>query len=209
MEKRHLIMIARLNANISFEKLAKLCNMSTSNLYNIETGKAKKPKLDTLFTLSIPLNLDFKELATAYGYNFTEFTYTLTIARLNAGLSIKALAINCNMDFYHLCHILNAKRKPGLAIVYVLAKHLNLDFRNLAHLTGYDFSDLAYQCLTARLDRNLTLDEFASLLGISKSVLVRIEYSQVKKPTLKTLIALSAFSTLTFEDLEQLCGYKS
>ena len=201
-----MIMQARLDSNLSMEKLASLCFMSCSNLYNIETGQTKKPKIETLFGLSQVLNLDLKKLAAAYNYKFTELSYKLVIARLEANLCVKELAILCQINFYDLVGILNGNLKPRLKTLYTLSKALNLDFKELMILAGYPFSELAYHVITARLESNLSLAEFSVLSGISQTQLYRIENSKVQKPKQKTLLALANHTPLSLEDLKQLCA---
>ena len=66
---QNLILDAIENKNISQRELAKLTGISRSTLNDIVNGKIKKIKLDDLYQISIPLELNLENLLEACGFN--------------------------------------------------------------------------------------------------------------------------------------------
>ena len=68
-ELKNLIESARVEKGISQRELAKLTGISRSTLNDIVNGKIKKIKLDDLYQISIPLELNLEDLLDACGFN--------------------------------------------------------------------------------------------------------------------------------------------
>ena len=66
---QNLILDAIENKKISQRELAKLTGISRSTLNDIVNGKIKKIKLDDLYQISIPLELNLENLLEACGFN--------------------------------------------------------------------------------------------------------------------------------------------
>ena len=64
-----LVKEARTNKNMSARELAKLCDISHTEINNIEKGKRVKPALLILKGFEKYLDLDFKEIAKLVGYS--------------------------------------------------------------------------------------------------------------------------------------------
>ena len=64
-----LVKEARMNKNMSARELAKLCDISHTEINNIEKGKRVKPALLILKGFEKYLDLDFKEIAKLVGYS--------------------------------------------------------------------------------------------------------------------------------------------
>lgn len=70
-----LIKNAREEKGYSARELAKLCDISHTEISNIESGKRVKPAILTLKAFEKYLDLDFKELAKAVGYSDETIEY--------------------------------------------------------------------------------------------------------------------------------------
>ncbi len=66
---QNLILAAIERKKISQRELAKLTGISRSTLNDIVNGKIKKIKLDDLYQISIPLELNLEDLLDACGFN--------------------------------------------------------------------------------------------------------------------------------------------
>ena len=66
---QNLILNAIERKKISQRELAKLTGISRSTLNDIVNGKIKKIKLDDLYQISIPLELNLEDLLDACGFN--------------------------------------------------------------------------------------------------------------------------------------------
>lgn len=66
---QNLILNAIERKHISQRELAKITGISRSTLNDILNGKIKKIKLDDLYHISLPLELDLENLLEACGYN--------------------------------------------------------------------------------------------------------------------------------------------
>lgn len=66
---QNLILAAIERKHISQRELAKLTGISRSTLNDIVNGKIKKIKLDDLYQISIPLELNLEDLLEACGFN--------------------------------------------------------------------------------------------------------------------------------------------
>ena len=66
---RNLILEAIERKRISQRELAKLTGISRSTLNDIVNGKIKKIKIDDLYHISIPLELNLEDLLDACGFN--------------------------------------------------------------------------------------------------------------------------------------------
>ena len=66
---RNLILEAIERKRISQRELAKLTGISRSTLNDIVNGKIKKIKIDDLYQISIPLELNLEDLLDACGFN--------------------------------------------------------------------------------------------------------------------------------------------
>ena len=64
-----LVKEARINKGYSARELAKLCDISHTEINNIEKGERVRPAVLTLKAFEKYLDLDFKELATLVGYS--------------------------------------------------------------------------------------------------------------------------------------------
>ena len=64
-----LVKEARINKNMSARELAKLCDISHTEINNIEKGKRVKPALLILKGFEKYLDLDFKKIAKLVGYS--------------------------------------------------------------------------------------------------------------------------------------------
>ncbi len=63
-----LIKNVRIQENLSIINLADITGLTRCQLWNIETGKTKKPYLNTLLMLASALDLDPEELKRKFGY---------------------------------------------------------------------------------------------------------------------------------------------
>lgn len=63
-----IIKNARIEHNLSTSDLAKLCNVSYTEINNIESGKRVKPSIFILKSFEIYLGLNFRKLARLVGY---------------------------------------------------------------------------------------------------------------------------------------------
>ena len=64
-----LVKEARISKGYSARELAKLCDISHTEINNIEKGERVRPAILTLKAFEKYLDLDFKELATLVGYS--------------------------------------------------------------------------------------------------------------------------------------------
>ena len=70
-----LVKEARINKGYSARELAKLCDISHTEINNIEKGERVRPAVLTLKAFEKYLDLDFKELATLVGYSKDTIEY--------------------------------------------------------------------------------------------------------------------------------------
>ena len=71
-----LVKEARINKGYSARELAKLCDISHTEINNIEKGERVRPAILTLKAFEKYLDLDFKELATLVGYSKDTIEYS-------------------------------------------------------------------------------------------------------------------------------------
>ena len=137
-----IIKTARINAGLSQLALADLCDLSISQIKNIERGIAKSPHLSTLKKLANVLNLDLKKLNYSYNSsndvsekNLSTIIYT---ARINAGLSQSELANLCDLSKLQISNIERGRAKrPYLFTLETLSRVLNLNLQELKQICGY------------------------------------------------------------------------
>jgi len=67
-EVGELVRKARIEHNLSARELARLCNVSHTEINNIENGKRIRPSLFTLKSFEKYLGLNFRNLAKISGY---------------------------------------------------------------------------------------------------------------------------------------------
>lgn len=70
-----LVKEARISKGYSARELAKLCDISHTEINNIEKGERVRPAILTLKAFEKYLDLDFKELATLVGYSKDTIEY--------------------------------------------------------------------------------------------------------------------------------------
>ena len=71
-----IIKDARIKKGYSARELAKLCDISHTEINNIEKGERVRPAILTLKVFEKYLDLDFKELATLVGYSKDTIEYS-------------------------------------------------------------------------------------------------------------------------------------
>ncbi len=71
-----IIKDARIKKGYSARELAKLCDISHTEINNIEKGERVRPAILTLKAFEKYLDLDFKELATLVGYSKDTIEYS-------------------------------------------------------------------------------------------------------------------------------------
>ena len=129
-----IIKQAREIQGITCEKLSEISEISKSQTYSIESGKTKKPKLDTIIKLIQVQKIDSKRVISKYN----EINYDLPVgqiirqAREMQGLTCKKLSEISEVSTAQIYSIESGKtKKPNLDTIIRLTQALNLDVEKL------------------------------------------------------------------------------
>lgn len=131
-------------------------------------------------------------------------------ARIEKGLSQKALASLCGTTLQNYKKIEDNIVVPRDTTVAKLAKYLDLELTDLLRKANYihdDMNELSVLIITARLCKGLSKKDLAKQADLTAGELAEIETSKVATPYLKTLEKLSNCLDLDITILQKAAGY--
>jgi transcriptional regulator with XRE-family HTH domain len=137
---------AREEKSISLKELSEKINIGQSTISEIETGKAKKPKADTLYKIALELGISFDYLMGVMQFkNQLEYTHSVNIAIMKSALTnfnknslIKNAVIYINIG--------NSDETNNLIKQYVMT--LISMFLNNEELTDIELYELSYMFIS-------------------------------------------------------------
>ncbi len=144
VSKLNLIAKTRLQLGLSLRQLSNKSGIKPQVIHHLETGKTKKPHLNTLLTLALTLHLDPEEVKREFGYTYcpkknTSGEQLIKNARIRENLSTADLANITGLTHHQLRNIETGKtKKPHLLTLEILANNLEkLNLDELKSKFGY------------------------------------------------------------------------
>ena len=201
-----IIKQAREIQGLTCEKLSEISEISKSQTYSIESGKTKKPKLDTIIKLIQALNLDSKRVISKYN----EINYDLPVGQIIRqvrkiqGLTCKELSKLSDISDVQINNIESGRtEQPHLDTIRRLFQALNLDSEKLI-LKNYDLP-VGQIIRQAREMQGLTCKKLSEISEVSTAQIYSIESGKTKKPNLDTIRRLTQALNLDVEKLTSKC----
>lgn len=195
---------ARLKKGFSYEELEEKSTIRVPVVQMIESGKRKKPRVNTLYQLSKTLELDFVELLTICGYIKTEKSSLGRIiwnARLSKNLTREELAERCFMCREGIAFIERDEVRPRESTLGVLAKELDLNLEELLKFCGNS------EVEKARLNAAFTQEQLAQKTGLELKTVKSLEEGKAR-PRVRTLEKIvKALPELNLQELKEKYGY--
>ncbi len=187
-----IIRQAREMQGLTCKKLSEISEVSTAQIYSIESGKTKKPNLDTIIRLTQALNLDVEKL-TSKG---NEINYDLQVgqiirqAREIQGITCEKLSEISKISIAQIYDIELGKINPiPLDTLTQLTQALRLDSEKL--ILKNDKIQVGQIIRQARDKQGLTCKKLSEISEISMVQIFSIESGRTRKPKLDTIIKLT------------------
>ena len=198
-----IIKEARFKKGFSYEDLEEKSMIRMSVVQMIESGKRKKPRVNTLYELSKVLELDFVELLKLCDYikaDESSLGQIIWNARLSKNLTREELAERCFMCREGIAHIEKNEVRPRKSTLEILAEELDLNLEELLKFCGN--SDIE----KARLKAGLSQGQFAKKSGVDFKTIRNIENGRAR-PHVSTLEKIvSALPELNLQELKEKYG---
>jgi transcriptional regulator with XRE-family HTH domain len=133
-----------------------------------------------------------------------DFGSWLRKIRLEKRWTQRTLATRSGLSLGYISSVENGKRKPKTSSLVALAQALDIPYAQALQSAGYLDDGLvlfAHRLRTTRTSLGMTVDELASLCGVSIRTLERWESSPKSWPSEQTLAKLAAALTVSVEYL--------
>ncbi len=187
------------------DDLEEKCGVRIAVIQAIESGKRKKPRVNTLYKLSNFLELDFVELLTICGYIKNEKSSLGRIiwnARLSKNLTREELAERCFICREGIAFIERDEVRPRESTLEVLAKELDLNLEELLKFYGNS------EVKKARLNAAFTQEQLAKKSGVELKTIKSLEEGKAR-PRVRTLEKIvKVLPELNLQELKEKYGYR-